>query len=645
MVEWVVPPQKYNHNTARIDIARGFIRYALDNSQTLVFRLLKNENTSTGYQLDYRLSFAEPYLAISHAWTDRSGPGNAFTVSDLAPWPISMSPAKRGLLDWLFQVQDAGDQWTSWYWLDLFCIDQTKQDESLFSRQLQQIPQVFYNAKSCLALLASWPCDSAQIFPEIPDSDREDGRYDFVNDWLKEHTLQCSCPALMDAWLTRVWTRQELLYSRSLMLVTANIWLEHTRTDPTDTWTSQPTSFEAPRATGGTRELASCLVAWCTRYGLSTDFYSSSILADILRLLIRGEVVECFLSDASFENVDVKPSSEWFAFNWSMILNSSPRFTSSIRDVILSQMLLLPGYKVPEAPWSISLQSLIVDSYKQYRRLLGRHQLVPMLFNKCVDQQGSVNLAPTLSPSLEKASLYGFLQSIGSPCTYPRGVYNDDSCEEIARASIVGYEIEDKPRFRVLQVIDLEGSPTQAAEFFATMESLWSQAADCTATWNMRECLSEIHRETRSNDKTPEGLKMALKHYVGRLIRTTAFQREHINSKTDPSNSYSRAEIDSLALPPLAAVEILHRNTPDMPAYTNLLFGDLALGEEGPIFGLGIDKVTHLEFGLVAHESFPGGGGPLGIRASGALMPILHRNRRQQTGSIVRTFATRPIVG
>src|SRR5579862_1685421 len=162
----VVPFQRYNRDTAALDIARNFIRFALKNRQTLVFKLLKAENTSTGYKLDYRLSFSEPYYAISHAWTDRTGPGDAVTVSDLAPWPITMSPAKRHLLDWLFKVQGTGTNPTCWFWLDLFCIDQTKQDELLFSQQLQQIPEVFGKAESCLALLASWPCDSAQLIPE-----------------------------------------------------------------------------------------------------------------------------------------------------------------------------------------------------------------------------------------------------------------------------------------------------------------------------------------------------------------------------------------------------------------------------------------------------------------------------------------------
>src|ERR1700744_1321928 len=133
MARWVVPPRRYRRETAALDIARDFIRFALSNDHTLVFRLLEAKETTTGYKLDYKISIAEPYLAISHAWTDRTGPGDAIVVSDLAPWPITMSPAKRQLLDWLYEIQTMGGDWTSWFWLDLFCIDQTKEDEGLFS--------------------------------------------------------------------------------------------------------------------------------------------------------------------------------------------------------------------------------------------------------------------------------------------------------------------------------------------------------------------------------------------------------------------------------------------------------------------------------------------------------------------------------
>jgi hypothetical protein len=640
--QWIVPPQVYNRNTALLDIARGYIRFALQNRQTLVFRLLKDGTTSTGYKLDYKLSFSEPYLAISHAWTDRSGPGDAIAVSDLAPWPITMSPAKRHLLDWLFKVQGTGGDWTSWFWLDLFCIDQTKHDELLFSQQLQQIPEVFGNAKSCLALLASWPCESAQLIPEFPSDDAEDVKYDFAIDWLREHTATCSCPALMDAWLTRVWARQEVLYSKSLMMVTANVWLADTSVDSRDIWTAKPAPYISPRSTDGVRELASCLITWCTKYGFPTGLFSSSVIADVVRLLIRGDIVNCPLfnpDDAlSSPNSSVSFNPDWFAFNWDIILNGSIRYTSHVRDAILSQMLLLPGYKVPETPWSLPLQDLMVESCRQYRQLLGRYQLVPMVLDTRAAPPGPNCLAPMLSRSLECAALCDILLSAGSPCTLTRGTVHSTHAG-ISTAYLVGYEIEDSPLYRVLQILDIEQHPHQVAEFFGTLKPLWSEAAHCRTSWNIRECLDDIASEANSKTEDSHMLKMALKHCVGRLIHTTAFSRVNINSKRHPEKPYSPAEIDELALPPLQAVEISHRKA-SIPAYTNLLFGELELGEEGVIWGMGVDKGTKLEFGLAAEEEADG---MLRVRASGALMPTVRRNRLQNMSDGAR-LAIRPII-
>jgi hypothetical protein len=642
-IQWVVPPQVYNHNTAPLDIARSYIRFALQNRQTLVFKLVKDGTTSTGYKLDYRLSFSEPYLAISHAWTDRSGAGDTITVSDLAPWPITMSPAKRHLLDWLFKVQGTGGDWTSWFWLDLFCIDQTKQDELLFSQQLQQIPEVFGNAKSCLALLASWPCESAQLIPEFPrDDDTEDVRYDFAIDWLREHTATCSCPALLDAWLTRVWARQEVLYSKNLMMVTANVWLADTPANPTDVWTAKPAPYISPRSTDGVRELASCLITWCTRYGFSTNLFSSSVIADVVRLLIKGDIVNCPLfnpeDSLSSPNFSVSFNPDWFAFNWDIILNGSIRYTSHVRDAILSQMLLLPGYQVPETPWSLPLQDLMVESCRQYRQLLGRYQLVPMVLETCATKPGPSRLAPMLSRSLECAPLCDILLSVGSPCTFPRAMA-DSTHTGIPKAYLAGYEIEDSPIYRVLQILDIEQDPHQAAEFFGTMKPLWSEAAHCRTSWNIRGCLDDIASEANSEIEDPHMLKMALKHCVGRLIHTTSFSRVNINLQRHPEKPYSPTEIDELALPPLRAVRISHREA-RIPPYTNLLFGELEVGEEGVIWGLGIDKGTKLEFGLAAEEEADG---LLRVRASGALMPTVRRNRSQNMSNDA-SFAIRPIV-
>ena len=219
-------------------------RAAINANQILLFRLRKDLDASTRYRLEYRLFFEEPYFAISHSWTDRTGSGDSIIVADLAPWPLCLSPAKLGFLDWLFSAQDNGPgeldlRWASWYWMDLFCVDQAREDEQLFSKQLQQIPQVFGEAAACLAILASWPCEKAMSMPEPASSTNQTDEtyaeeYDALAARLKQHVVECSCVPLLDAWLTRVWTRQELLYSKRIILITANIWLSPHHQKPLD---------------------------------------------------------------------------------------------------------------------------------------------------------------------------------------------------------------------------------------------------------------------------------------------------------------------------------------------------------------------------------------------------------------------------
>jgi len=46
---------------------KSFTRAAIRENQILLFRLRKDLTASTGYRLEHRLSFEEPYYAISHS--------------------------------------------------------------------------------------------------------------------------------------------------------------------------------------------------------------------------------------------------------------------------------------------------------------------------------------------------------------------------------------------------------------------------------------------------------------------------------------------------------------------------------------------------------------------------------------------------
>ena len=607
-------------------------RAALDAGQILLVQLRRDKTAETGYRLAYRLSFSEPYFAISHSWADRTGNGSSIVIHDLAPWPLCLSPAKLAFLDWLFSIQESAITnpdlgWTSWYWLDLFCIDQTKGDEHLFSRQLKQIPQVFSDAVGCLALLASWPCDVATAMPQsdAEGPDEEVADYDAVDEWLKSHTKVCFCVPFVDAWLTRVWTRQELLYSKRLRLVTANIWLSRAGNISTDCWKDKPQFYVPPLASEGLKEFSSCLIVWATMYRLPVSHYKPAILASMARALIRGDIVdETIVQDQASEHLRQTTLSEWFAFNWSMLLNGSIRFTSHARDAIISQMLHLRGYQVPPSPRSMSLEALAADANSQFRGLLQQYQLVATLMLLDSDKGKRRIGSPVVAVSIENGGLSDILHSVGSPAVLPRHL-EVATVEESIDPGLMAYQLECDPRYLVLNEIDIEGRLMQAAHHFIGLQQVWAEAADCRTSWNVRDCLEEIKilvtdfEERIYQPSDILNLKRAVKHCLGRMTYNHAFNITTILSRksTQYSRPYSAAEVDPMEFPSTFVVRISYQNNAIAP-HMNVLFGDLAVGQEGSIWGLGVDLGTKLEHGAAVEV---GDDGRPSLVASGALMP------------------------
>lgn len=625
----LLSPRQYCRETSMLDIGRGYIRYAIRNQRVLVFRLVKDETTSTGFKLNYRLAFEEPYLAISHSWTDRTGHGNSLTVDDLAPWPITLSPAKIHLLDWLFEVQAQGEPWTSWYWMDLFCIDQTREDENTFSQQLEQIPSIFFRANSCLALLASRPCREAVQFwgkEQLIAETKEYEHWDAVVGWLKEHSLRCFCSPTLDSWLTRVWTRQEVLYSKDLIMVPATVWLGGSSKAFNHRWESKPDFFSIPHGDGGIRELASMLVTWDAKYQNTHKNMPSSRIAKAVKQLLCGAAARFSQPmNNSGGNWQHEPPLEWHAFNWTMIVDGSIRYTSHTRDAILSQMLLIPGYRVPQEPWSMPLPELIADSCFQYRQLLRRSQLAPMIPGVRSLPNGNNVLAPKMSDLFEQASICELLQSVGSPCDLPaqfRGLDPQDG--RVAQSSLIAYQTADMPQYEVTSVLSLEERPQELAAFVLSLSKIWADAEGCRTTWNMRACLQDIkmHNTDSSNDSSTAHLKKSLRHFVGRLTHTSPFSLSNVSRDSDRKVRYCDHELRDVEVPDLLGLELTHCAA-SMPKYTSLAFGRLSVGEKGNVWGLGQDKTTKLAFGVIADRRQDGA---LKIRASGVLMTNVDRN-------------------
>lgn len=93
-----------------------------------------------------------------------------------------------------------------------------------------------------------------------------------------------------------------MLISINFMLVTAKKLLAHTKNHSTDMWKRKPDSGKLPQATDNTTNLALWLFAWTTRYGNGLTSVPNSPLVNMMRLLIRGDLVEFIVSELPFKN-------------------------------------------------------------------------------------------------------------------------------------------------------------------------------------------------------------------------------------------------------------------------------------------------------------------------------------------------------
>ena len=603
---------------------RHLTRELAQQNQYPVFRVVANSKTSLGYTLEYSWSAGGLYLAISHSWTDRTGGGDTVHVDDLAPWPLTMSPAKTGLLKWLSYLQDQAmaEGGAAWFWLDLFCIDQSWEDESLFATQLQQIPDVFGNAAGCVALIASWPCSRAEslVLPPRTDS-KDDSNSDWkaLRQWTQEHDRVCNCIPVVDAWMTRVWTRQELLYSREIILCSATEWLhEDTPSFSDDVWNSKSPFYHNIRPKEGLDEFASCLMTWAEKHHRT---YTSAGITAIAVALIRGQSVPQSVTDLERSKARDTYFGEWFAFNWAMILNGSIRRTTKARDAILSQMLLLPGYNVPPMPRYMSLQDIAADASMQFRRLVKAYQLLPLDLSIWQGQEGTLYRA--MRHAKRQPTLSEVLEAVGSPCqistfpplhaTWPISAFvNSSTC-------LLAYRPRGNPNYEVKQAIDLIHNPTAALGFFLQLKLFWDTLEGCaieTRVWTRLKALEAIYGATSPAVEQSVTLSESLEEIVWYML--TGREKMPLASDEGAVDDLS-SPLPERLLPPLRAVTVTYE---DSPTHVNLLFGDLPSGSRGPLFALGQDKGHKCELAVVGDLQDDN---QIVLRAFGAIMSMTGR--------------------
>jgi hypothetical protein len=133
---------------------------------------------------------------------------------------VQLSPGKEDILS-ILRRQDICAN--SWFWMDLFCIDQTETASISITDQLTAIPSV-YKSSRCVKVLLESPICEAWAYSARSVIDRIDSKLDqevFQEEELA-HSRKCHRLLFCDPWFERLWTRQEGLYGLVVDIVILN---------------------------------------------------------------------------------------------------------------------------------------------------------------------------------------------------------------------------------------------------------------------------------------------------------------------------------------------------------------------------------------------------------------------------------------
>ncbi|PCH34977.1 hypothetical protein WOLCODRAFT_155621 [Wolfiporia cocos MD-104 SS10] len=161
---------------------------------------------------------ADDYIAVSHVWgtPETITPTEVDGVAGL----VQLSPGKKDILSILRREDVCGE---SWFWMDLFCIDQAETASISITDQLMGIPMV-YKSSRCVKVLFEHPvCDAwhSSTLRVLSNLGRNLDVEGFKVEELA-HTRRCPHLLFFDPWFERLWTRQEGLYGEILEIVVLN---------------------------------------------------------------------------------------------------------------------------------------------------------------------------------------------------------------------------------------------------------------------------------------------------------------------------------------------------------------------------------------------------------------------------------------
>lgn len=294
----------------------------------------------------------DDYIAISHVWGD---PATIQKTEIDGVGTVELSPGKKDILAILRKPDICGE---SWFWMDLFCIDQRPNATISISEQLMAIPHIYKSSTVMKILIESpvcitWQTTAARV-ADNPETDREV----FYEEELR-HSRKCPNILFLDPWFDRLWTRQEGLYARDIKVIPLNIvqcTRLTTRRADGDRWVTQ----------GDVRLKRALVHAFITDklayHGLPQS-RDNVILRLHFDLLYKHQVRMHEYSTVPGPHENYSPFGEVWR---------SGRQTAKPRDYVLAVFPDIAGYQVPRNPRALTFKQLLVDAIQQFAAIRQR---------------------------------------------------------------------------------------------------------------------------------------------------------------------------------------------------------------------------------------------------------------------------------
>ncbi|KAL0564946.1 phosphoglycerate kinase [Marasmius crinis-equi] len=288
----------------------------------------------------------DDYIAISHVW------GIPETIQDVyvdGVGTVQLSPGKKDILSILRREDVCG---RNWFWMDLFCIDQTEGASISITDQLMAIPAI-YRSSRCVKVLIETPvCNTWHT------QARSHTTVEMEVFQLEELAHGRKCPHFLfgDPWFERLWTRQEGLYGSVLEVVVLNpipcARLQHR---------SSATSGIAGRVAEG---------AALTKRTIAESFLYDKLGYHGLSPSEAGQrQFDVYLDFVYRHRLDIKSfgGKPGPAPNYSPVTEAwrSGRITTKPRDYVLAVFPDIVGYRVPPNARKMRFSELVVDALGQ----------------------------------------------------------------------------------------------------------------------------------------------------------------------------------------------------------------------------------------------------------------------------------------